>query len=227
MPSSVLHQLHKRLIVSCQPTPGGSMDSVHSVLGFAGSALAGGAAGLRIEGVDRVRAVKTAYSEPVIGLIKRDLADSPVRITPLLDDVEALALAGADIIAVDCTDRTRPVTVRELIACIRSHGRLAMADCATLAQAQAALAMGADVVGSTLSGYTGGPVPHPPDLDLVRALRTLKSFVIAEGRLNTPELAAQAARAGADAVVVGSAITRPDVVTSWFAQATMGAYAEC
>lgn len=195
------------------------MDSVDAVVGFAGAALAGGAGGLRIEGAERVRAVKAAYSAPVIGLIKRDLPDSPVRITPFLQDVDALADAGAQIIAVDCTDRSRPVPVRELIAYIRARGCIAMADCACLADAQAALSSGAQVVGSTMSGYTGGPVPHAPDIALVRALRGLGAFVIAEGRLNTPELAAQAARAGADAVVVGSAITRPDHITAGFVHA--------
>jgi putative N-acetylmannosamine-6-phosphate epimerase len=221
----LLEQLRRRLIVSCQPTPGGSMDALESVVGFAGSALAGGAVGLRIEGVERVRAVKAAFAAPVIGLVKRDLSDSPVRITPFIQDAQALAQAGADIVAVDCTARTRPATVKALIDCIHANGRLAMADCSTLAEAEVALAAGADVVGSTMAGYTGGPVPDGPDLALIRALRALPVFVIAEGRLNTPELAAQAARAGADAIVVGSAITRPDVVTAWFAQATQAAYA--
>lgn len=220
----ILQQLRKRLIVSCQPTPGSSMDTVQAVVGFAGAALAGGAAGLRIEGVERVRAVRDAYSVPLIGLVKRDLSNSPVRITPFLRDVHDLAQAGADIVAVDCTARNRPTSVKALVDCVHEHGKLAMADCATLAEAKAALQAGADVVGSTMAGYTGGPVPNTPDLDLIRSLRSLQTFVIAEGRLNTPELAAQAALAGADAVVVGSAITRPDVVTSWFAQATQAVY---
>ncbi len=201
------------------------MDTVDAVVGFAGAALAGGAAGLRIEGAERVRAVKAAYPVPVIGLIKRDLSDSPVRITPFLQDVQDLAQAGADIVAVDCTARTRPASVQALLECIHAQGKLAMADCATLAEAEAALAAGADVLGSTMAGYTGGPIPQGPDLELIRGLRALQAFVIAEGRLNSPELAAQAARAGADAIVVGSAITRPDVVTAWFAQATQEAFA--
>jgi len=200
------------------------MDSQDAVVGFAGCALEGGAVGLRIEGAARVAAVRKAYAVPIIGLIKRDLPDSPIRITPYLHDVDALAHAGANIIAVDATDRVRPVDLGALIDRIHSHRCLAMADCAHLAEAQAAVACGAALVGSTMSGYTGGPVPQHPDFALVRAMASLGTFVVAEGRLHTPELLAQAVRAGADAVVVGSAVTRPDVVTSWFAQATREAY---
>lgn len=200
------------------------MDTEDAVVGFAGSALEGGAVGLRVEGAQRVAAVRKAYSVPIIGLIKRDMRDSPVRITPYLEDVDALAQAGADIVAVDATDRVRPMDVDALIARIHSRGCLAMADCATLAEAQAAMNWGADLVGSTMSGYTGGAIPAHPDFALVRAMRTLGIFVVAEGRLNTPELVGQAVHAGADAVVVGSAVTRPDVVTSWFALATREAY---
>lgn len=214
-----LNQLRHRLIVSCQPTQGGPMDNVQAVLGFAGAALQGGAAGLRIEGADHVRAVCACHDVPVIGLIKRDLSHSPVRITPYLEDVKALSSAGAHIIAVDGTQRDRPAEVAELIACIHAHGCLAMADCACFEEARLAVNWGADLVGSTMSGYTGGEVPHQPDLSLVKAMRQLSAFVVAEGRIHSPSQLAQAVLAGADAVVVGTAITRPDVVTSWFARA--------
>jgi N-acetylmannosamine-6-phosphate 2-epimerase/N-acetylmannosamine kinase len=156
---------------------------------------------------------------PVIGLIKRDFPDSQVRITALLEDVHALADAGAPIIAVDATDRKRPVAVAHLIAAIRARGRLAMADCADLAQMRAALAACADIVATTMSGYTGGKVPALPDLELVRAGAALGAPVFAEGRYHTPALAAAAIAAGARAVVVGTAITRPENVTSWYAAA--------
>jgi N-acetylmannosamine-6-phosphate 2-epimerase/N-acetylmannosamine kinase len=211
------------LIVSCQPVPGGPFDTVAGVVAFARAAAAAGACGLRIEGAENVAAVTRAVALPVIGLIKRDLADSAVRITPLIEDVAALDAAGAHIIAVDATARRRPVAVAALLAAIRAAGRGAMADCATPADARAALAAGADMLGSTLSGYTGGPVPPGPDLALVRALSGLGAPVLAEGRYNTPALAAAAIRAGADAVVVGSAITRPEHVTGWFADAIAAA----
>lgn len=218
----MLERLRGRLIVSCQPVVGGPMDRPDIVAAFALAALAGGAAGLRIEGVANLRAVRAVTDVPVIGLIKRDLDDSDVRITPFLEDVEALAAAGADIIAVDATERPRPMSVADLVARIQALGRIAMADCATGSEGQAARVLGAEVLGSTLSGYTGGPVPEEPDLALLAALRRIGGFVVAEGRYNRPEDAARARAQGADAVVVGTAITRPEIVTGGFAQAVEG-----
>lgn len=223
----LLGQLRGRLIVSCQPVPGGPLDRPEFVAAFAQAALDGGAAGLRIEGEANLRAVRAALPQaPVIGLIKVDLADSAVRITPLADHVRALVAVGADIVAVDATDRPRPVGVADLLREIRLGGALAMADCATLAEGEAATALGFDILGSTLSGYTGGPEPEEPDLDLVAGLARLGRFVIAEGRYRTPAQAAAAISAGATAVVAGSAITRPEHVTSWFAAAIASAGGE-
>lgn len=207
------------LIVSCQPVDDGPLDSTDIIVAYARAAEASGGAALRIEGADHVAAVTAAVALPVIGIIKRDLADSPVRITAFLEDVDALAAAGATIIAVDGTDRVRPVPAAALLARIHAHGRLAMADLATEAEARAAKAAGFDILGTTMSGYTGGPVPEAPDLAFVRACRALGGAVIAEGRYNTPALAAEAIAAGADAVCVGSAITRPEYITTWFGDA--------
>jgi N-acylglucosamine-6-phosphate 2-epimerase/N-acetylmannosamine-6-phosphate 2-epimerase/N-acetylmannosamine kinase len=192
------------------------MDRAEMVVGFALAAIDGGASALRIESAAYVAAVRAATDRPIIGLVKRDLDDSPVRITPYLDDVDALAKAGADIIAYDATQRIRPVPTEALVARIRSHGRVAMADCSMLADAEQALAEGADVVGSTLAGYTGTVEPTAPDFNLVTAMRRLTPHVIAEGNVRTPAQAQQALTAGASMVVVGSAITRPEYVTSWF-----------
>lgn len=217
--------LANSLIVSCQPVPGGAMDDAASVTGFARAALDAGARGLRIESAAYVAAVRTAVPAPIVGLVKRDLEGSPVRITPFLSDVEALADAGADVIAFDATDRPRPVPVADIVAAIHARGRLAMADCAGVEDGRQALAAGADILGSTLSGYVGGPEPVEPDLRLVAALRALTPHVVAEGRIRVPEQAAAAVRAGASAVVVGSAITRPEHVTGWFEAAIRGAFA--
>lgn len=214
-----LSRLDAKLIVSCQPVPGGPMDRADIVAAFALAALDGGAAGLRIESAAYVRAVRNLTAAPIIGLIKRDLTDSPVRITPLIEDVTALAAAGADIVAFDATDRPRPVPVADLIAAIHHAGRLAMADCSAAHDARSALAAGADIVGSTLSGYTGGDIPDRPDFALLEDLRRLTPHVMAEGRLKTPQDAARALAHGAWCVVVGSAITRTEHVTSWFADA--------
>lgn len=215
----LLDTLRGKLIVSCQPVPGGPMDRPDMVAAFALAALAGGAVGLRIEGVKNLRAVRRLTSAPIIGLVKREIPGSSVRITPLIEDVQALAEAGADIIAFDATDRDRPVSRADLVATIHAAGRLAMADCAFPKDGMAAHALGVAVLGSTMSGYTGGRVPDAPDLHLVTALRKTGAFVVAEGRYHSPALAAQALQAGADAVVAGSAITRTEHVTGWFVEA--------
>jgi putative N-acetylmannosamine-6-phosphate epimerase len=214
-----LSRLDRKLIVSCQPVPGGPMDRADIVAAFALAALDGGAAGLRIESAAYVSAVRAVTAAPIIGLVKRDLTDSPVRITPSLEDVTALSQSGADIIAFDATDRTRPVPVANIIAAIHGAGRLAMADCSIASDAETALAAGADIVGSTLSGYTGDEIPEGPDYTLLEELRRLTPHVMAEGRIKTPDEASRALARGAWCVVVGSAITRTEHVTSWFAEA--------
>lgn len=211
-----IETLKNGLIVSCQPVKGGAMDKAEMVVGFALAAIDGGAAGLRIESADYVAAVRAATDKPIIGLVKRDLDDSPVRITPWLADVDALAAAGADIIAYDATQRSRPVATRALIDRIHAHGRIAMADCSIISDARQALAEGAEIVGSTLAGYTGPVEPTEPDLELISAMRKLTPHVVAEGNVRTPALAQQVLAAGAAMVVVGSAITRPEHVTQWF-----------
>jgi putative N-acetylmannosamine-6-phosphate epimerase len=214
-----LDSLSGRLIVSCQPVVGGPMDSPAFVAGLALAAVAGGAAGLRIEGLANLLAVRAVTDVPVIGLIKRAETSHDVYITPLPRDVVALCEAGADIVAFDATQRPRPATVQALAAAAHAAGALAMADLASDADAAQALAAGVDILGTTLSGYTGGPVPDEPDLALVMALTRLGPPVFAEGRYHTPKQAAAAIAAGATAVVVGSAITRVEHITSWFADA--------
>jgi len=217
-----LERLRGSLVVSCQPVSGGPMDTLEIVVAFARAALIGGAAGLRIEGVANVRAVRAVTDAPLIGLVKREI-EGEERITPWLEDVEALVAAGADIVAFDATRRPRPCPVPDLVRAVRTRGRLAMADCSDPEDGRAAREAGAEILGSTLSGYTAGEVPEAPDHALVAALRALTPHVVAEGRYNTPALAAKALEHGAWAVVVGSAITRAEHVTSWFAEAVRGA----
>lgn len=217
-----LEDLRHGLMVSCQPVPDGPMDRAEMVAGFALAALAGGARALRVESVPYLRAVRAATGAPIVGIIKHDRPDTAVRITPTVEQAVALCEAGADIVAVDATRRPRPASVVELIAAIHARGRLAMADCSDLEDARQALAAGADLVGSTLSGYTGGPEPTGPDFALITAMRALTPHVIAEGRVHRPEQAAEALRAGAFCVVVGSALTRTEHATHWFADAVAG-----
>jgi len=222
-PGEILSRL-RGLVVSCQPVPDGPLDTVEAIVAYARAAEAAGAVGLRIEGLRNVGAVAQASRLPVIGIVKRDLDDSPVRITPFLEDVAALVDAGAAVVAVDATDQPRPVPSARLLAAIKARGAVAMADISTEAEARAAIAAGADVVGTTMSGYTGpGPTPAGPDLDLVARCAGLGVPVIAEGRYNAPALAAEAVRRGAATVVVGSAITRPEHITGWFRDAVAAA----
>jgi N-acetylmannosamine-6-phosphate 2-epimerase/N-acetylmannosamine kinase len=221
--AALTERLKGGLVVSCQPVPGGPFDDPASVVRFALAAQNAGASALRIEGVTNVAAVAAACSLPIIGLVKRDLPDTPVRITPWLEDTNALSEAGAPIIAFDATDRVRPVPVQTLVEAVHARGRIAMADIATFSEAMNASSLGADIIGTTMSGYTDvGPPPHAPDIGLVAQACGLGKPVFAEGRYNEPRLAVAAIRAGAAAVVVGSAITRPEHITQWFADAIAG-----
>ena len=207
------------LIVSCQPVPGSPLDKPEIVAAMALAAEQAQAIAVRIEGVENLRAARPQLSIPVIGIVKRDLPDSPVRITPFLEDVDALAQAGADIIAFDGTDRVRPATREAIVARIHHHQRLAMADCASLEDGLYCQRLGVEFIGSTLSGYLSADTPDEPDLPLVRGLNGAGCRVIAEGRYNSPELAAQAVQNGAWAVTVGSAITRLEHICGWFSKA--------
>src|SRR6185312_14836912 len=197
-----------------------------TVVAFALAAIDGGARALRIESLHYLRAVRSATTVPIVGIIKDDRDDTAVRITPTVEQALALCDAGADIVAFDATRRPRPTRVPDLIAAIKARGRLTMADCSDLEDARAALAAGVDIVGTTLSGYTGGPEPTVPDFALISAMRALTPNVIAEGRMHRPEQAAEALRRGALCVVVGSALTRTEHATSWFKAAIDRAAAE-
>lgn len=213
-------------MASCQPVDDGPMDTPAIVAAMARAAVAGGAVGLRIEGVANLRAVRPVVDVPIIGIVKSDLSDTPVRITVTVDDALALADAGADIIAYDATARPRPSSREAVLAAILGAGRLAMADSSSLEDGRIALIGGAAILGTTLSGYTAETegLNDGPDFALIKAFRQLGAgFIMAEGRINTPELAARAMAAGASAVTVGSALTRLEHVTGWFADAIKAA----
>lgn len=215
--SILLSRLKQSLIASCQPVENGPMDKVEHVVAMALAAVAGGAKGLRIEGINNVRAVAQATSVPIVGIVKRDLDDSPVRITPFLDDVKALADAGASIIAFDGTDRVRPVDRLTLLKAIHDSGCVAMADCADYESGIMLAKHGCTFIGSTMSGYIDVDLtPEEPDYELVAQWVKSGLNVIAEGRYNSPERAQKAIALGAFSVTVGSAITRIEHITQWF-----------
>ena len=220
MTHPILSRLRGRLIVSCQALPGSPLRDSTIIAALAQCAERGGAGGVRIDGPDDVAAVRRLVAIPVIGLYKmRD--SSPVYITPTFDAARAVAAAGADIVAVQAT-RERAATphpLPDLIARIHRDCRIAvMADVSTLDEGIAAEAAGADLIATTMAGYT----PHSrqmrdPDLELIRELAGRISIpVVAEGRIGTPQEAAAALRAGAWAVVVGRAITMPEAITEGF-----------
>lgn len=219
----ILEQIKYGLIASCQPVDNGPMDSPKIVAAMAQASVIGGAAGLRIEGIENLKATRQVVNVPIIGIVKRDLPDSPVRISPFLQDIEELAAAGADIIAFDGTDRVRPTTREAIIKRIKELGCLAMADCSNFEEGMHCHNLGVEIIGSTMSGYTGGEIPAEPDYQLVKDLNAAGCRVMAEGRYNTPELAKTAIEIGAYSVTVGSALTRLEHIVSWFADAVKSA----
>ncbi|ANU39077.1 N-acetylmannosamine-6-phosphate 2-epimerase [Vibrio scophthalmi] len=216
-------QLQGQTVVSIQPVPDSPLEKTEFIVAMAQAAEQAGAKALRIEGVANVAAVSRAVNLPIIAIVKRDLTDSPVRITPYLCDVASLAEAGATIIAFDATNRERPESRDVIAKAIQESGCFAMADCSNFEDGLWANEVGVDIIGSTLSGYVGGEEPTEPDLQLVKQFSQAGFFTMAEGRYNTPELAAQAIAHGAVAVTVGSALTRLEVMIDWFNSATQAA----
>ena len=127
--TDVLERLRGGLVVSCQPVDNGPMDHPKIVAAMAQAAVNGGAAGLRIEGIENLRAVRPLVDVPIIGIVKTDSDDTPVRITVSKSDVSALTESGADIVAYDATDRPRKDPKEAILASILSNGAIAMADC--------------------------------------------------------------------------------------------------
>lgn len=205
--------------MSCQAEAGTPLARPEHISAIAEAVVAGGASAIRAEGLANIRAVRARVQVPVIGLVKSRRDDTDVYITPSVEDVNDIASAGADIVALDATERPRPVSVATLIDAIHQQGRLAMADISTVEEARAALAAGADVVSTTMAGYTsysrgdGGP-----DFDLMRALQRANLPFVAEGRVWTLDEALKCFDLGASFIVVGSAITRPTMITQRFAE---------
>lgn len=211
-----LKALGQGFVASCQPVDNGPMDKPEIVAAMAEASVCGGATALRIEGIENLKAVRSKVNVPIIGIIKRDLADSPIRITPFIEDVHALKEAGADIIAIDATHRVRPESIENLVQEIKSLGCLVMADCSNFEEGKFSESIGVEIIGTTMSGYVESETPVEPDFELVTQLAQSGCLVMAEGRYNSPELAQKAIEAGAYSVTVGSAITRIEHICGWF-----------
>ncbi len=214
---SMLETLKGKLIVSCQALED---EPLHHPMIMAKMALAakmGGAAAIRSNSSEDIIAIKKEIDLPVIGLYKKNYCDSEVFITPTKKEVLALINSGCDMIALDATQRRRPngESLHHLIDFIHEHNRLAMADISTLEEAVYAEQMGFDCVSTTLSGYTSySPQQEDPDYQLIDAcVKTLSIPVIAEGRISDPDQLRKVLSCKPYAVVIGSAITRPQLIT--------------
>lgn len=218
----ILRRLHGGLVVSCQALPGEPLHGPVFMAAMARAAVLGGAVGVRANGPADIQAVRRAIDLPVVGLWKD--GTEGVYITPTVRHARAVVDAGAQIVAIDATGRSRPdrSTVPEVIEGLRrTHRCLVMADVSTLNEGVVAVGSGADLVATTLSGYTPYSPQRPgPDLQLVAALAARVDVpIVAEGRIGTPQQARAALDAGAWTVVVGGAITRPQLIAARFVAA--------
>lgn len=212
-----LQAIQKGLVVSCQAPKSSPLHQPDMIAAIAQAAVLQGAVGVRIDTPDHVKAVRKVVSVPIIGLWKQEFPNSEVYITPNAEHAQAIAQAGADIIAIDATARPRPdgQSMGDLVRYIHDElGKPVMADIDTLENAIAAAQAGADVVGTTLYGYTADTRHQaPPGLDLLSAMvKQLEVPVICEGGISSPTMAKECLELGADAVVVGTAITGIDLL---------------
>lgn len=223
---TIIESLKGKVIISSQAMPNEPFYDENCMLAMMQSVINGGAAGLRVAGKrDVINA--TTFGVPVIGLTKPDKLPenwrSVVYITPGIKEVKDLIEAGADIIAFDGTSRPRPdgSTVEQLIQLIHLAGRLAMADISTLEEGVNCIQLGADIISTTLAGYTdeSGEASETPDFELLENLvKSTDKPVFLEGRVWNPEEVKKAFELGAHSVVIGSAVTRPQLITKRFTE---------
>ncbi|MDR7416358.1 MAG: N-acetylmannosamine-6-phosphate 2-epimerase [Armatimonadota bacterium] len=230
---ALIGRLRGGLVVSCQALPGEPLFGPDLMARMAVAAYEGGAVGIRANSREDIRAIRRTVPLPVIGLIKRTYPDSPVTITPTLREAEEAIGAGAHILALDATGRPRPggVPLPQLVREIRGRWGIPLwADVSNVEEGVEAARMGFDVVATTLAGYTEAPGPrdpYAPDFALLKRLveTVTERFgvpVVAEGRIWEPHQARRCLELGAFAVVVGSAITRPQLITRRFVTAMKG-----
>lgn len=216
------------LIVSCQALEDEPLHSPYIMAKMALAAKVGGAVGIRANSAVDIRAIKAEVDLPVIGICKKNYGTCPVFITPTMEEVDEIVATGAEIVAMDGTSRVRPdgTVIAELFPEIRRKypDQLFMADVATLAEAIAAEKLGFDFVAPTLFGYTeetNGKKIADDDFallrDIVREVRVAR--IIAEGNVLTPDIAKRIQDIGVFAIVVGGAITRPQLITERFVDA--------
>ena len=220
-----IEQLKNGVIVLCHAEGDEPFNFPNYIAAFAKAAEMGGAVGIRVQGTDNIKSVRSTVKLPIIGISRGSYADGWALITPDVSDVESLISAGADIVALDVTQRVRPNGMDgfEFLELLRKRFRIPfIADVSTYIEGVRATELGADMIATTLSGYTQYTEDRAddfPDFNLIERLTAeIHIPVIAEGRIWTPSEAAHALKCGAYAVVVGSAITRPRVITQRFVE---------
>lgn len=223
-----MEELRHKLIVSCQALPDEPLHSDFIMARMAVAAKEGGASGIRANSVVDIAAIQKAVDLPIIGIIKRDYQDADVYITATMKEVDELMTVRPDIIAIDATTSTRPngESLKEFFQKAKEKypDQLWMADCSTIDEMLAADQLGFDFIGTTLVGYTKqsqGDKIESNDFEIIRkALSKLSHPLIAEGNIDTPDKVRRVLELGAYSVVVGSAITRPQLITKKFVEAT-------
>lgn len=224
--NNVIDRIKGIVVVSVQAMPSEPLYAESCMTAMMKSVVTGGAGALRVAGARDVKIAKKLFTLPVIGLTKPNVIPKNykeiVYITPTVKDVIDLVQAGADIIATDATQRPRPngEKLADLFKYIHINNRIAMADISTLEEGIKAKEAGADILSTTLAGYTLESVNSPskePDFELLKQLvETTKMPVVLEGRIWEPEQVNKAFELGAHCVVIGSAITRPQLITKRF-----------
>lgn len=222
----MINKLKNKVIVSCQAMPSEPLYKEECMIAMMQSVVKGGAGGLRVAGIRDVANAKKLFDIPVIGLTKPDIIPKNykeiVYITPSVSEALALVRAGADIVAFDGTQRERKDSkLEDIIKYIKINKRLAMADISTVEEGLKCCELGADILSTTLSGYTleSGDRGEAPDFELLEQLVKQTNLpVVLEGRIWEPEQVNKAFELGAHCVVIGSAITRPQLITKRFIQ---------
>lgn len=225
--SNRIEDIKGQLIVSCQALEEEPLHSSYIMGKMALAAKEGGAYGIRANSVDDIREIKKVVSLPVIGIIKRVYSDSQIYITPTIAEIDELICVSPEVIAIDATNRMRPgnISLESFYQQIRSKypTQQLMADCSTVEEAIEADRLGFDYIGTTLVGYTEYSRNFnisDNDFEIIREiLGKVKHKVIAEGNIDTPEKAKRVIELGCYSVVVGGAITRPQLITKKFAAA--------
>lgn len=219
-----METVHKKLIVSCQALPEEPLHSSFIMGRMALAAKEGGAAGIRANTKEDIAEIRKNVDLPIIGIVKRDYPDCKVYITPTMKEIDELMEVKPEIIAIDATKDLRPngVALDEFYAQIREKypNQLLMADCSTYEEAKHADELGFDFIGTTLVGYTEQSKDmkiEQNDFELIKKIvKNVKHNVIAEGNINTPEKVKRVMQLGVFSIVVGSAITRPQLITKTF-----------